>query len=876
MHKALLTFQSSLYAVLALFFLLVSSSLFAVDNDAIRLHRFGIFVGANDGGVGRTKLQWALSDARRLAAVMQETGGIAREDCVILNQPLTVELLARLRNIRDSIRREQTAGKHAEVFFYYSGHSDESGLLLGEEKLSYLELRKAITDLKADVSVAILDSCASGAFTRIKGGVRVQPFLSDSSVDAKGYAFLTSSSESEASQESDQLAGSFFTHFLVSGLRGAADLSGDGKVTLNEAYNYAFSETLSRTEGTSVGAQHPSYDIQLKGSGELVLSDLSIPTGILVFSEPLLGRFFIRDTRGVLVAEVHKSAGKSLTIALPPGSYTIRADVGNTLWTAQAVTTTGSRTNLAVANFTIKMAQANRTRGSTNEPSPTTTPNPQPVSTPSLENRILNSIDSALIAAGLNLAENEKNKPGSPPTSSAPPALPAGNNSTSGQTASDLPSETSIDTPTGASQSAPENVIETTPVYKPGLFNVQVYPGLGTVEPSDKKRSLVSMGFISSTGRSTGIQFGLLGARSVEAMGGIQWGGLWADAGGPALGLQHAGIYAVTHREFTGYQSGGIFAIVEGTMVGYQNGGIFTTAANLTGVQSAGIFSIAKKTKGLQASGVFSVAEDFSGMQVSGLFNKADTFNGVQASGFFNSANALHGLQTAAFLNLASSVQGMQLGVLNISSGMVHGSQIGIVNYADDTDGLSLGIFSWVQKGIHEFSIGIAGRADTMLFQITNGSRTLWTRLEYGIEFDRSLFMPGAIVNGTYLDLALGLRFGPGPIHGEVGTGLKYYSPGEAGGNEFSALFSGSDKDSTTHNSQLRLVPHVLAALRFDVDSHFSVWFGPTFDIVDSRLISFERYQRQGYTAARISDPNNNGGATRFFLGTSMGVTLKL
>ena len=33
--------------------------------------------------------------------------------------------------------------------------------------------------------------------------------------------------------------------------------------TLNEAYNYAFAQTLSSTESTRYGPQHPAYDINL-------------------------------------------------------------------------------------------------------------------------------------------------------------------------------------------------------------------------------------------------------------------------------------------------------------------------------------------------------------------------------------------------------------------------------------------------------------------------------------------------------------------------------------------------------------------------------------------------------------------------------------
>jgi len=48
------------------------------------------------------------------------------------------------------------------------------------------------------------------------------------------------------------------------GLRGAADASGDGRVTLGESYQFAFQETLAQTTTTQGGAQHPAYDIRCR------------------------------------------------------------------------------------------------------------------------------------------------------------------------------------------------------------------------------------------------------------------------------------------------------------------------------------------------------------------------------------------------------------------------------------------------------------------------------------------------------------------------------------------------------------------------------------------------------------------------------------
>ena len=103
----------------------------------------------------------------------------------------------------------------------------------------------------------MLDSCFSGNFIRTKGGSREKPFLVDDSSVVQGHAYLSSSSETETSQESDAIQSSYFTQALVTGLRGAADANMDGRVSLNELYYYAFNQTLSQTETASAG---PSYN----------------------------------------------------------------------------------------------------------------------------------------------------------------------------------------------------------------------------------------------------------------------------------------------------------------------------------------------------------------------------------------------------------------------------------------------------------------------------------------------------------------------------------------------------------------------------------------------------------------------------------------
>jgi hypothetical protein len=290
---------------------------------AAAARRFALVAGANRGPADRVALRYAISDADSFANVVQSLGGVASADCVVLHDPTRAALLAALGALRGQVMAAHAGSSRTEVVLYYSGHADEQGLLLGREVLSYRDLRAAMSDLAADVNIAVLDACASGAITRIKGGQTHPAFLSDVSSQMQGYAFLTSSSENEAAQESERIRSSYFTHALLSGLRGAADASGDGRITLNEAYQFAFAETLALTTPTQGGAQHPTYDIKMSGTGDVVMTDVRQTTAALLLGPELDGRFYVRDSKEYLVAELHKPAGRTVEIGLEAGRYEV-------------------------------------------------------------------------------------------------------------------------------------------------------------------------------------------------------------------------------------------------------------------------------------------------------------------------------------------------------------------------------------------------------------------------------------------------------------------------------------------------------------------------------------------------------------------------
>jgi hypothetical protein len=332
------------------------------------IERHALVIGANDGGAGRVKLRYAATDARAVARVLTALGGVEARHLTVLEEPTRAQLDQAIRALAHELAARRSAAQRLELVVYYSGHSDEGGLLPSGERLSWSELRKMLGELPADVRIAILDSCASGALLRAKGGVMRAPFLQDASTQVSGHAYLTSSSADEVAQESDRLQASYFTHHLVSGLRGAADSNGDHRVTLSEAYQYAFHRTLQRTEQTNRGPQHPNYDFDLAGSGDVVITDLRAVAAVLALEPPLSGRLWVRDAAGRLVAEIDKAPGQGLEIGLESGGYRLALQVGRNVYAAVVELATGTRQAVSMALFAPQPLETTRARGGTDVP----------------------------------------------------------------------------------------------------------------------------------------------------------------------------------------------------------------------------------------------------------------------------------------------------------------------------------------------------------------------------------------------------------------------------------------------------------------------------------------------------------------------------
>ncbi|MDP1824753.1 MAG: caspase family protein [Archangium sp.] len=297
----------------------------AFAQEAGPLHRFAIFIGQNEGGEGTKPLLYARDDAKRLHDVFLRLGGVKPEDAMLILDETADDVTTALGELERRIRDAKSRGERTTLLFYYSGHAKDGSLRLGTTKLPLESVKSRLATGPADMRVAFLDACRSGAVTRTKGVRRAPAFEveTDATRQAKGLVILTSSASDEDSQESDLIGASYFSYHLATGLLGSAD-TGDGRVTLSEAYAWAYERTVASTADSAAGPQHPTFSFDLAGNGDLVLTDVAERhEGLRIPASAPTGPYFIIDPRGVVVAEAVKLENERL-IALAPGHYTIK------------------------------------------------------------------------------------------------------------------------------------------------------------------------------------------------------------------------------------------------------------------------------------------------------------------------------------------------------------------------------------------------------------------------------------------------------------------------------------------------------------------------------------------------------------------------
>lgn len=232
-------------------------------------------------------LSYASKDARAFARYMRENMGLDSDHLFEL-----YDSQATMRNMKSLIgtKLRKMADKPEDtVFIFFAGHgapeedptspdgdSISKYILAHDSDMDDLytsaipmnEIAKIFSRIRAERIVFISDSCysgGSGGRTVLASGWRAanisDKFLERIANAGKGRIILTSSIAKEVSQESDQLGHGYFTYYLLEGLKGAADISNDGEIDVDEIYQYLNMRVVDATNGS----QHPMKKDEAEG-----------------------------------------------------------------------------------------------------------------------------------------------------------------------------------------------------------------------------------------------------------------------------------------------------------------------------------------------------------------------------------------------------------------------------------------------------------------------------------------------------------------------------------------------------------------------------------------------------------------------------------
>ena len=196
---------------------------------------FALMVGVSDYADGINDLAFTDEDARKLSEDLTRAGSLNDASVVLTNAEATVE------GVRSAFARiAAQAGPDDMFLFFFSGHGSQDPtpvtglepdgkaetLVLVDGEILDTELATMFDTLDTRLALLIVDSCFSGGFAR-------------NVVDRPGVMGVFSSEEDLTSAVADKFqAGGYLSHFLRSGMAGAADGDGDRLVTAGELATY--------------------------------------------------------------------------------------------------------------------------------------------------------------------------------------------------------------------------------------------------------------------------------------------------------------------------------------------------------------------------------------------------------------------------------------------------------------------------------------------------------------------------------------------------------------------------------------------------------------------------------------------------------------
>jgi hypothetical protein len=238
---------------------------------------YAIVIGVEKYSAALPPPTGAHADARRFSDLVRTSLGVS---------PDHVQTLFDEQATKGSIERALAATQAAvpaggRIYFYFSGHgapdpsagasyivpTDGDPQYLGQTAIAMKEVLTTLSQSKAREVLAVVDSCFSGAGGRsvLPPGARPIVRVKEEAAPAQ-LALFSASNGNEISGPTASGDGGLFTQYVLQGLgTGAADMNGDGQVSLGELSQWV-GPRVSREAKKANRDQNPALTVG-KGLG---------------------------------------------------------------------------------------------------------------------------------------------------------------------------------------------------------------------------------------------------------------------------------------------------------------------------------------------------------------------------------------------------------------------------------------------------------------------------------------------------------------------------------------------------------------------------------------------------------------------------------
>jgi len=258
--------------------------------------KYAILVGVRQYSKAELhNLPYAEADAEELAKVLLQNG-YRKENVLVMTQRIgatDTELLPICANIRAKLKLWlEDRNANDTMIVALAGHGvqfagDEEHYFcpadakLNDRKntlLAISEVYAALKECKAGFKLLLVDACRNdpqSAVSRSRPEVKLNSVTRSIEAPPGGVAALFSCSKGQKAYELEQYKHGIFFHFVIEGLRGAADFDKDRNVTVDELVTYVRSRVDNVVRSELHTRQSPQFSGDVRGSVSLV--SLSLP-----------------------------------------------------------------------------------------------------------------------------------------------------------------------------------------------------------------------------------------------------------------------------------------------------------------------------------------------------------------------------------------------------------------------------------------------------------------------------------------------------------------------------------------------------------------------------------------------------------------------